>query len=78
MQGGKNVKVIFQREGGAKIFESYDEDISNLLAILKETKGIKIGMVDYAVLKYELEYFRHPKKAVTERELHIIVQPKYI
>ncbi|TPV47102.1 hypothetical protein [Bacillus dicomae] len=72
------MKVIFQREGGGKIFESYDEDISNLLAILKETKGIKIGMVEYEVLKYELEYFRHPKKAVTERELHIIVKPKYI
>ncbi|AAS41278.1 MULTISPECIES: hypothetical protein [Bacillus] len=72
------MKVIFQREDGGKIFESYDEDINNLLAILKETKGIKIGMVEYEVLKYELEYFRNPKKAVTERELHIIVQPKYI
>ncbi|MBG9905857.1 hypothetical protein [Bacillus paranthracis] len=72
------MKVIFQREDGGKIFESYDEDINNLLAILKETKGIKIGMVEYEVLKYELEYFRNPKKAVTERELHIIVQAKYI
>ena len=72
------MKVIFQREDGGKIFESYDEDINNLLAILKETKGIKIGMVGYEVVKYELEYFRNPKKAVTERELHIIVQPKYI
>lgn len=72
------MKVIFQREDGGKVFESYDEDISNLLAILKETKGIKIGMVEYEVLKYELEYFRNPKKAETERELHIIVQPKYI
>ncbi|GAB6449218.1 hypothetical protein C2L96_15085 [Bacillus cereus] len=72
------MKVIFQREDGGKIFESYDEDINNLLAILKETKGIKIGMVEYEVLKYELEYFRNPKKAVTEKELHIIVQPKYI
>ncbi|CKH02744.1 Uncharacterised protein [Streptococcus pneumoniae] len=34
-------------------------------------------MVGYEVVKYELEYFRNPKKAVTERELHIIVQPKY-
>ncbi|MFJ8418677.1 hypothetical protein ACIQ7P_07515 [Bacillus wiedmannii] len=72
------MKVIFQREDGGKVFESYDEDISNLLAILKETKGIKIGMVEYEVLKYELEYFRNLKKAVTERELHIIVQPKYM
>ncbi|MBG9858720.1 hypothetical protein [Bacillus wiedmannii] len=72
------MKVIFQREGGGKVFESHDEDISNLLAILKETKGVKIGMVDYEVLKYELEYFRNPKKAVAERELHIIVQPKYM
>lgn len=56
------MKVIFQREDGGKIFESYDEDINNLLAILKETKGIKIGMVDYKVLKYELEYFRNLKK----------------
>ena len=72
------MKIIFQREDGGKIFESYDEDINNLLAILKETKGIKIGMVGYEVVKYELEYFRNPKKAVTERELHIIVQPKYI
>ncbi|WP_336967702.1 hypothetical protein [Bacillus cereus] len=62
----------------AKIFESYDENISDLLVILKETKGIKIGMVEYKVLKYELNYFRHPKKADTERELHIIVQPKYM
>ncbi|MDM5239137.1 hypothetical protein QUF83_24190 [Bacillus cereus] len=72
------MKVIFQRDGGGKIFESYNENISDLLAILKETKGIKIGMVKYEVLKYELEYFRHPKKAETERELHIIVQPKHI
>ena len=72
------MKVIFQREDGGKIFESYDEDINNLLAILKETKGIKIGMVGYEVVKYELEDFRKTKKAVTERELHIIVQPKYI
>ncbi len=57
------MKVIFQREDGGKIFESYDEDINNLLAILKETKGIKIGMVEYEVLKYELEYFRNPKKS---------------
>ncbi|BAR84524.1 hypothetical protein KNN_03680 [Bacillus thuringiensis serovar tolworthi] len=48
------------------------------IVILKETKGIKIGMVEYKVLKYELNYFRHPKKADTERELHIIVQPKYM
>jgi len=72
------VKVIFQREDAGKVFESNDEDISNLLAILKETKGIKIGMIEYEVLKYELEYFRNPKKAVTERELHIIVQPRYM
>jgi len=72
------MKVIFQREGGGKVFESHDEDISNLLAILKETKGIKIGMVEYKVLKYELNYFRHPKKSDTERELHIIVQPMYM
>lgn len=72
------MKVIFQRDSGGKIFESYNENISDLLAILKKTKGIKIGMVKYEVLKYELEYFRHPKKAETERELHIIVQPKHI
>ena len=34
-------------------------------------------MVDYKVLKYELEYFRNPKNSNGE-ELHIIVQPKYI
>lgn len=72
------MKVIFQREDAGKVFESNDEDISNLLAILRETKGIKIGMIEYEVLKYELEYFRNPKKAVTERELHIIVQPRYM
>ncbi|MGE7881382.1 hypothetical protein [Bacillus sp. NPDC094077] len=72
------MKVIFQREGGGKIFESYDENVSDLLAILKETNGIKIGMVEYEVLKYEIEYFRHPKKGETERELHIIIHPKYI
>ncbi|HDR7795894.1 TPA: hypothetical protein QCY19_004596 [Bacillus luti] len=72
------MKVIFQRDDGGKIFESYNENISELLAILKETKGIKIGMVEYEVLKYELEYFRHPKKAETERELHIVIQPKHI
>ncbi|HGH7182284.1 hypothetical protein DXB51_26675 [Bacillus cereus] len=72
------MKVIFQREGGGKVFESYDENISDLMVILKETKGIKIGMVEYGVIKYKLEYFRHPKKAETERELHIIIQPKHI
>ncbi|MEH7281109.1 hypothetical protein V7119_20715 [Bacillus toyonensis] len=43
------MKVIFQREDGGKVFESNDENISDLLAILKETKGIKIGMVEYEV-----------------------------
>ncbi|MDH4424150.1 MULTISPECIES: hypothetical protein [Bacillus] len=59
------MKVIFQREGGGKVFESYDENINDLMIILKETKGIKIGMVEYEVVKYKLEYFRHPKKAET-------------
>jgi hypothetical protein len=66
------MKIIFQGEGGAKIFESYDENVSDLLAILKETKGIKIGMVEYKVLKYELNYFRHPKKADTESKMYPI------
>lgn len=72
------MKVIFKREGGGKIFESSNENISVLLAVLKETKGIKIGMVEYEVLEYKLEYYRNPKKTETERELHIIMQPKYI
>ncbi|CAH2462395.1 MULTISPECIES: hypothetical protein [Bacillus] len=72
------MKVIFKREGGGKIFESSNENISVLLAVLKETKGIKIGMVEYEVLEYKLEYYRNPKKTETERELHIIMQPKLI
>ncbi|NWK69931.1 hypothetical protein HWX41_12835 [Bacillus paramycoides] len=72
------MKVIFKREGGGKIFESSDENISDLLAVLKETKGIKIGMVEYKVLEYKLEYYRHPKKGETERELHVIMQPIHI
>ncbi|PRD12164.1 hypothetical protein CQ058_01780 [Bacillus sp. MYb56] len=71
------MKVIFKREGGGKIFESSNENISVLLAVLKETKGIKIGMVEYEVLEYKLEYYRNPKKTETERELHIIMQPKH-
>ncbi|MBK5474126.1 MULTISPECIES: hypothetical protein [Bacillus] len=72
------MKVIFKREGGGKVFESSNENISVLLAVLKETKGIKIGMVEYEVLEYKLEYYRNPKKTETERELHIIMQPKHI
>lgn len=72
------MKVIFKREGGGKIFESSNENISVLLAVLKEIKGIKIGMVEYEVLEYKLEYYRNPKKTETERELHIIMQPKLI
>ncbi|MBW3493867.1 hypothetical protein ACQKFK_17480 [Bacillus mycoides] len=72
------MKVIFKREGGGKIFESSNENVSVLLAVLKETKGIKIGMVEYEVLEYKLEYYRNPKKTETERELHIIMQPKHI
>ncbi len=72
------MKVIFKREGGGKIFESSNENISVLLAVLKETKGIKIGMVEYEVLEYKLEYYRNPKKTETERKLHIIMQPKHI
>ncbi|WP_242247390.1 hypothetical protein [Bacillus cereus group sp. BfR-BA-01523] len=72
------MKVIFKREGGGKIFESSNENISVLLAVLKETKGIKIGMVEYEVLEYKLEYYRNPKKTETERELHIIMQSKHI
>ncbi|EJQ12738.1 hypothetical protein CN941_25385 [Bacillus cereus] len=70
------MKVIFKREGGGKIFESANENISILLDVLKETKGIKIGMIEYEVLEYKLEYYRNPKKTETERELHIIMQPK--
>ncbi|ABY43366.1 Uncharacterized protein BWINRA5_02721 [Bacillus mycoides] len=72
------MKVIFKREGGGKVFESSNENISVLLAVLKETKGIKIGMIEYEVLEYKLEYYRNPKKTETERELHIIMQPKHI
>ncbi|MFK4423676.1 MULTISPECIES: hypothetical protein [Bacillus] len=72
------MKVIFKREGGGEIFESSNENVSVLLAVLKETKGIKIGMVEYEVLEYKLEYYRNPKKTETERELHIIMQPKHI
>ncbi|MFK4323573.1 hypothetical protein ABH963_000283 [Bacillus sp. RC55] len=72
------MKVIFKREGGGKIFELSNENISVLLAVLKETKGIKIGMVEYEVLEYKLECYRNPKKTETERELHIIMQPKHI
>ncbi|HDR7600610.1 TPA: hypothetical protein QCX65_004034 [Bacillus mycoides] len=72
------MKVIFKREGGGEIFELSNENISVLLAVLKETKGIKIGMVEYEVLEYKLEYYRNPKKTETERELHIIMQPKHI
>lgn len=56
-----------------KIFELYDENISDLLVILKEMKGIKIGMVEYKVLKYEFNYFCYLKKVDIERELYIIV-----
>lgn len=56
------MKVIFKREGGGKIFESSNENISVLLAVLKETKEIKIGMVEYEVLEYKLEYYRNRKK----------------
>ncbi|PGO32314.1 hypothetical protein CN984_06040 [Bacillus cereus] len=70
------MKIIFKREGGEKIFESANENISILLDVLKETKGIKIGMIEYEVLEYKLEYYRNPKKTETERELHIIMQPK--
>ena len=58
------------RRGRRENFESYDENVSDLLAILKETKGIKIRMVEYKVLKYELNYFRHPKKRI-QRESYI-------
>ncbi|MED0904064.1 hypothetical protein [Bacillus nitratireducens] len=70
------MKVIFKREGGGKIVESANENISILLDVLKETKGIKIGMIEYEVLEYKLEYYRNPKKTETERELHIIMKPK--
>ena len=44
------MKVIFQREDGGKIFESYDEDINNLLAILKKKrKGLRLG---WLTIKY--------------------------
>ncbi|PFJ51933.1 hypothetical protein COI99_14670 [Bacillus cereus] len=70
------MKVIFKREGGGKFFESANENISILLDVLKETKGIKIGMIEYEVLEFKLEYYRNPKKTETERELHIIMKPK--
>lgn len=43
LRWGEYMKVIFQGEGGAKIFESYDENISDLLVILKKRKGLKLG-----------------------------------
>ena len=62
------MKVIFQGGEGERNFESYDENISDLLVILKKKrKGLKLGWLSIKVLKYELNYFRHPKKADTER-----------
>ncbi|BAR84527.1 hypothetical protein KNN_03683 [Bacillus thuringiensis serovar tolworthi] len=48
------MKVIFQGEGGAKIFESYDENISDLLVIV----NVKINMYIFACLSmYKINHF---------------------
>ncbi|MEJ9245244.1 hypothetical protein P4L01_31960, partial [Bacillus cereus] len=46
LRWGEYMKVIFQGEGGAKIFESYDENISDLLVIV----NVKINMYIFACL----------------------------
>lgn len=59
------------------ILDAKNEDVASLMAVLKETKSIKIGLFNYDVKKYKLEYYRHPKNEEPERELNIILERNY-
>ncbi|MGG3522350.1 hypothetical protein ABES33_21255 [Bacillus pseudomycoides] len=71
------MRVFFRNESGEMILDAKNEDVASLMAVLKETKSIKIGLFNYDVKKYKLEYYRHPKNEEPERELNIILERNY-
>ncbi|PEP60043.1 MULTISPECIES: hypothetical protein [Bacillus] len=71
------MRVFFRNESGEMILDAKNEDVASLMAVLKETKSIKIGLFNYDVKKYKLEYYRHPKNEEAERELNIILERNY-
>ncbi|EOP60978.1 hypothetical protein IKQ_06209 [Bacillus cereus VDM053] len=71
------MRVFFRGESGELILDSKNEDVASLMAVLKETNSIKIGLFNYDVKKYKLEYYRHPKNEETEKELNIILKRNY-
>ncbi|MDM5191117.1 hypothetical protein QUG28_26240 [Bacillus hominis] len=71
------MRVFFRSESGELILDSKNEDVASLMAVLKETNSIKIGLFNYDVKKYKLEYYRHPKSEEPEKELNIILKRNY-
>ncbi|MBK5491828.1 hypothetical protein [Bacillus sp. TH13] len=68
---------VFRSESGELILDSKNEDVASLMAVLRETKSIKIGLFNYDVKKYKVEYYRHPKNEEPEKELNIILKRIY-
>nr|WP_089608027.1 hypothetical protein [Bacillus cereus] len=68
------MRVFFRSESGELILDSKNEDVASLMAVLRETNSIKIGLFNYDVMKYKLEYYRHPKNEEPEKELNIILK----
>ncbi|MBG9827838.1 hypothetical protein [Bacillus wiedmannii] len=71
------MRVFFRCESGELILDSKNEDVASLMAVLRETNNIKIGLFNYDVKKYKLEYYRHPKNEEPEKELNIILKRNY-
>ncbi|PER52647.1 hypothetical protein COI79_31335 [Bacillus thuringiensis] len=71
------MRVFFRSESGEMILDSKNEDVASLMAVLRETNSIKIGLFNYDVKKYKLEYYRHSKNEEPEKELNIILKRNY-
>ncbi|QWU46381.1 hypothetical protein [Bacillus sp. NP247] len=67
------MKVNFKDEVGKVIFSEENNDVPGLIAILKETRGVTVGIVKYEVTDYEFRYFMicpdNDRKMVSELDI---------
>ncbi|PEP80698.1 hypothetical protein CN581_14480 [Bacillus toyonensis] len=69
------MKVIYKNQFGDKIYSEINDDIPGLMAILKEASTVKMGIDDYKVESYKLEYAQvNDKNKDMESELVVILK----
>ncbi|MFJ8457292.1 hypothetical protein [Bacillus paramycoides] len=73
------MKVVYKNAIAGNVIYSEDHgDIPGLMAILKETKHVKMGVLNYEVKKYSLEYAQYSTKSKEMKsELVILLNQKF-